>query len=202
MKFKIGDRVALKESYYGYKKGAQGKVVDVSGTYLGIRFKEASPFAHTCYGRTEPDHGLWVNPKMLEKIAGPQIVIYQDGNTVVAKNIGSKKTAEARCSPEDVFDFTFGARLALDRLLGTEKTEETPKKLNCRFVVVDKDIFEDSLTVGKIYEVKDGKFKNDDGNIFPLFEDLYIFERLQNYMTTDYSHGSVKIIKIFEDEVC
>ena len=159
MKFKIGDRVALKESYYGYEKDAQGKIVDVSFAKLGVRFEESSPCAHTCYGHTEPEHGLWVKPEKLKKITEPQIVIYQNGNKVIAKDLDTKKTAEARCSPADTFDFAFGARLAIDRLLENEKAET--KKLNCRFVVIDKGIHAYSVTVGKIYEVKDGKFKND-----------------------------------------
>lgn len=50
--------------------------------------------------------------------------------------------------------------------------------LNCKFTVV-KDI--DGLTKGKIYEVKNGKFKDDDGDIFPMSEELLNEEDLKKY---------------------
>lgn len=50
--------------------------------------------------------------------------------------------------------------------------------LNCKFTVV-KDI--DGLTKGKIYEVKNGKFKDDDGDIFPVFEEFLNEEDLKKY---------------------
>lgn len=48
--------------------------------------------------------------------------------------------------------------------------------LNCKFTVV-KDI--DGLTKGKIYEVKNGKFKDDDGDIFPMSEEFLNEEDLK-----------------------
>lgn len=50
--------------------------------------------------------------------------------------------------------------------------------LNCKFTVV-KDI--NSLTKGKIYEVKNGKFKDDDGDICPMSEKLLNEEDLKKY---------------------
>lgn len=50
--------------------------------------------------------------------------------------------------------------------------------LNCKFTVV-KDI--NGLTKGKIYEVKNGKFKNDDGDICPMSEKLLNEEDLKKY---------------------
>lgn len=50
--------------------------------------------------------------------------------------------------------------------------------LNCRFIPT-KDTM--GLTKGKIYEVKNGKFKDDDGDIFPMFEELLNEEDLKKY---------------------
>lgn len=50
--------------------------------------------------------------------------------------------------------------------------------LNCKFTVA-KDI--DGLTKGKIYEVKNGKFKDDDGDICPMSEELLSEEDLKKY---------------------
>lgn len=50
--------------------------------------------------------------------------------------------------------------------------------LNCRFIPTEDTI---GLTKGKIYEVKNGKFKDDDGDIFPMFEELLNEEDLKKY---------------------
>lgn len=50
--------------------------------------------------------------------------------------------------------------------------------LNCKFTVV-KDV--GGLTKGKIYEVKDGKFKDDDGDICPVSKELLNEEDLKKY---------------------
>lgn len=50
--------------------------------------------------------------------------------------------------------------------------------LNCRFIPTEDTM---GLTKGKIYEVKNGKFKNDDGDIFPMFEELLNEEDLKKY---------------------
>lgn len=50
--------------------------------------------------------------------------------------------------------------------------------MNCKFTVV-KDV--GGLTKGKIYEVKDGKFKDDDGDICPMSKELLNEEDLKKY---------------------
>ena len=50
----------------------------------------------------------------------PKIVITTDGKTTTAKLYNNKslcKTAIAKCSPEDKFDFNIGAQLAMERLM-------------------------------------------------------------------------------------
>lgn len=49
------------------------------------------------------------------------IVIYRNENKVIALDKSTGKKAEARCNPADDFDFHVGARIAFDRLAGTEK---------------------------------------------------------------------------------
>lgn len=49
------------------------------------------------------------------------ITIYQKGRKVIAKDNATGKTATARCHPEDEFDFSVGAKLALDRLFEPEE---------------------------------------------------------------------------------
>ena len=49
------------------------------------------------------------------------ITIYQKGRKVIAEDNATGKTATAKCHPEDEFDFSVGARLALDRLFKPEE---------------------------------------------------------------------------------
>lgn len=62
--------------------------------------------------------------EMFEESPEQTIVIYRKGRSVIAYDKTTKKKAEAKCNPEDTFDFDIGAQLALDRLLkvpGTHK---------------------------------------------------------------------------------
>ena len=48
----------------------------------------------------------------------PRIVVYQDGNEVIAKNLENGKIGKATCGKKDTFDFDTGAYIALSRLTG------------------------------------------------------------------------------------
>lgn len=52
--------------------------------------------------------------------------------------------------------------------------------LNCKFLVTE---YTDGLTEGKIYEVKDGKFEDDDGDKYPLKDKLCSIDDLKDYFT-------------------
>lgn len=59
-----------------------------------------------------------------------RIVVYIDKKNpskVIAKDVSTGKTGVAKCSPEDIFDFYTGAKLAMNRLLGVE--EKTKQKI-------------------------------------------------------------------------
>lgn len=73
----------------------------------------------------------------------------KDPMRVIARDLGTNKTAEARCNPQDTFKFETGARLALDRLLGTEATEkkEPPAKFKVGDVVIANDKAEDAYAI-------------------------------------------------------
>lgn len=57
------------------------------------------------------------------------IVIYRDGNKTIAMNKVTGEKAEAKCSPEDEFNFSVGAKLALDRLFGAPYYDTTKYRL-------------------------------------------------------------------------
>jgi TATA-box binding protein (TBP) (component of TFIID and TFIIIB) len=80
--------------------------------------------------------------------------LYEDGKVV--------KSATAKCSPEDEFDFNIGAKLAFDRLV--ERTDEKKEKYyNGKVVCVESD--SKDYTVGKIYECINGIVKDNDGSL-------------------------------------
>ena len=76
------------------------------------------------------DGGGWsYDEKYLAPVSSDRIAIYtdkKDPSKVIAKDISTGKTGVAKCSPEDIFDFYTGAKLAMERLLGVEEmgTEE------------------------------------------------------------------------------
>ena len=109
------------------------------------------------------------------------IVIYRNGNSVIAKDKATGKKAEAKCHPDDEFDFMTGVKLALERL--SQPEEEKPKYFNGKVVCVEKK--NDFFTKGKIYEFKNGMSVDDVGDNFP-------FASGPIKSVEDLSHGGVK----------
>ena len=172
--FKVGDRVrVVKNVSHCAEIGATGVICycdGKDGIYdCGVRFDKANPRFHSCGDKCEKDRGQYVMAYEIEKIAPftEKIVITSDGKTTLARlyeNGKVTRTAEAKCSPSDKFDFAVGAKLAFERL--NEKTE--PKKLfNGKAVCIEKANDYCAYTVGKIYEFKDGKTTLDNGESYP-----------------------------------
>ena len=113
-KFKVGDKVRVK---------CNGSVGTIES------FDEFLPLPYTLknYPSNEP---FCADELELIEAAKPIrefIVIRRDGQEVIASHKRGNeilKTAKATCSPSDEFDFGIGAKLAFDRLTGTEKKEE------------------------------------------------------------------------------
>jgi hypothetical protein len=231
-KFKIGDYVKCIGTDIGARSaviGDKGKIVfikdNIKGLIYGVEFENERRFKyHTCNGHAEPCHGYWCSEKMLELIRERKpIVIYQNGNEVIAIDKETGKKAIAKCSPDDKFDFNIGAKIAFERLTtgevnraakvgeyvkvlsedghGCKKGEilkvnrvfpdgwvevngssfcntlrrsqyvvvenyEEPSYYNAKVVCTEAyPIF--ACTKGKIYEVKDGEIKIDNGEILP-----------------------------------
>jgi len=81
-----------------------------------------------------------------------KIVITSDGLTTTAKLYDGKtvvKSAEAKCHPDDPFDFTIGANLAYERLM----CKPEPECYNGKVVCIKAGSYH---TAGKVYEVKNG----------------------------------------------
>lgn len=98
----------------------------------------------------------------------PVIVITSDGVTTTAtRRIGKaiQATATAKCNPGDRFDFDEGARIAFERLCGRDPFPEKPKAYNGRMICAVSPY--PWWTVGKIYEVVDGRITANDGDVYP-----------------------------------
>lgn len=85
------------------------------------------------------------------------IIIYRDGNKTIAMNKVTGEKAEAKCSPEDEFDFSVGAKLALDRLFGAPYYDAT------RYRVVEQDHYQVGDKVLIKSEKRTDMFFNPDG---------------------------------------
>ena len=128
-KFKIGDRVKTHGSEWGFDiEGRTGTVICYPNLWdVGIEFdepieKENGVRGHTASGKGKDGHCLYVFDGQCELLlkCNNKIVITSDGTETLARLYdGNKviKTATAKCSPEDTFDFETGARIAFNRLI-------------------------------------------------------------------------------------
>ena len=137
---KVGDTVRVTEKGYA-KEGEIGLVTGIFNisadgvkTY-GVRLD--GDFSERVFF----ENGL---EKVKTKKTPPRIVIYQNGDTVTARDLETGETASAVCSKDDTFDFHTGAFIAVSRLthfeddikmmrLETEQIEEDIADMKMRF---------------------------------------------------------------------
>ena len=116
-KFEVGDMVIGNDPYrYAYiNKGWIGEVKKVhSNGCIDLYGKRVSSSDYMTFTYLEPEYFDLYTQK------SEKIVITHDGKTTTAtlyRENGSKEVATAKCSPEDTFDFNFGAKLAMERLM-------------------------------------------------------------------------------------
>lgn len=126
MKYKVGDKVRIVSKWgEGCCQNRQGKMDKWLGKVMTIR----TTYGYCTYGMKEDvgENGglswLW-NENMIEGLASEKkIVITFDGVEILARLYDGKKvvkTATAKCSPADNFDFETGAKYAFGRLLSNE----------------------------------------------------------------------------------
>lgn len=143
-KFKINDRVKFvnrlaheRDPKFYPPVGTTGTIVQCDGDgYPKVRWDD------------EHDHNRvkFLNDQYLALVPDSSKVLImidkKDPAKVVARDLSSNKTGEARCNPGDEFDFFIGAAIALGRLFGHEPelTSVKPKPAPCKFKVGDKII--------------------------------------------------------------
>ena len=135
-KFKVGDKVKCTYSSGGtnFIPGHIYKVVTNTLNQPAIAVEangQLIPMAVMC------DSYHWYD---FERVALPVTVITTDGTTTTATLREGKRvirTATAKCSPADTYDYATGAKLAFDRLF-TEPAETKPKNPALMFKVGDR----------------------------------------------------------------
>jgi hypothetical protein len=147
-KFKVGDRVKVVgnnfKPHHHPTIGTEAEILELIGV------DDVWVKGQGSYGAIRQ----YINTRDIELVPHPtkqKIVVTTDGKITTACLFYGKKmvkSAEAKCSPRDEFNFETGAALALDRLLDREKKTE-PEKL---FLLED-------IKVGYLLKVRD-----DDGS--------------------------------------
>ena len=119
-KFKVGDIVRATNDSYGYTNKQNEWVGKVTKTYdNGFNAKTISCSIEELYRREFEFFDLSYDG--FELVKRKEIHITTNGKTICAvmkENGKVIKRSEAKCSPEDTFDFETGAKLAFDRLFG------------------------------------------------------------------------------------
>ena len=141
-KFKVGDKVEILDGSKipNYAGGFSIFMRDYIGKTATISKIHRSRLSNTYYELIEvgcvwDERGLKLVTDHDEKI-----VITTDGKTTTAKKYDGKtvvKTAVAKCSPDDKFDFDTGAKIAFDRLIGREPVETSEIKDGGKIVFPD-----------------------------------------------------------------
>jgi hypothetical protein len=180
-KFKVGDKIIAKENapYMITTDGWTGVVTEVKNGLINAKGK----------GLFDKSNFLNLEEKYFDLVPESKIIITTDGvKTVTAKLYEGKKlikTAEAKCSPEDKFDFGYGAAVTIERLLGNPKATIKEEKyftgkarcVKCR---------NDFLTEGKIYEFVDGYSVNDVGDRLPSVTQVKSLTHLNKVICSDF----------------
>lgn len=114
MKYKVGDKVRI-HNVTDHRKVFNGKVVTI---------KTLNPNGTIGIMKDKPHYGvgelyIFHENELVAVVNTKKIVITSDGVETLARLYdGNKviKTATAKCSPADTFDFEEGARIAFERL--------------------------------------------------------------------------------------
>ena len=162
MKFKVGDRVRSTS----WAAPSTGTIyAKTEGDMFKVKLDSKSVPNHSYFIENKA-YCVWQCDSELEPIQLNKILITSDGHTTTARLYDGKKvtkSAEAKCSPSDKFDFSTGAKLAFDRLMGTEKPKEH-KPESIKLYCVKEYLPGEWVTRGTIYiEDKDGIVSYDDG---------------------------------------
>lgn len=178
-KFKIGDKVRANEksndrySITNLRRECEGIVVNVVDDHkirIKVTFSEYTWAIGSTYDVNDKYFDLISNNTEYDK---NELHITVKGRETIGvyKHDGKTYTAVAECSPQDIFDFATGVKLVCERLgVLPVETVETVEPVNHDPYTGKMICIESGYpwwTVGKIYNVVNGKVKSDDGDIYP-----------------------------------
>ena len=136
-KFKVGDKVKIVKLGFGISDKT------LTGKKFTVKSVEEKRGIGTVYKLSDPNDFSWLEWQLELVTDFPKIIITTDGKTTLARLYDGKKvmqTAEAHCSPDDKFDFSVGANLAMERLIGKVTTiqisTEIPKEITDKFETI------------------------------------------------------------------
>ena len=145
-------------------RGGQGKMKYKVGDKVRIVSESGKGCCQNSSGKM--DKWCWTENWIAGLARENKIVITSDGEKTLARLYdGNKiiKTATAKCSPDDNFDFETGATIAFDRLFDKHEKEES-KYFNGKAVCVKEY---PGFTVGRIYEFVNGQCLDDQKTLRP-----------------------------------
>lgn len=145
--FKVGDKVVIKDwdemiKEYGLNSWGGIDCHPYSfSTFMKILCGEEATITKICSNGQvflefkKPDlNSFYFLSYCMDMIKYPKesqnIIIYQKGNKVIAKDKTTNKTGTAICSPEDEFNFNIGASIAFERLIGKGSIDKARKVVN------------------------------------------------------------------------
>lgn len=164
MKYKVGDKVRIVGEWPKDGSACQNRVGLMDkwlGKVMTIR-EVCSTYYHMVEDREDrggPFFGWAWNAASIAGLAHDlkKIVITTDGKTTTAKWFNGKdlvKSAEAKCSSCDTFDFEVGAALAVDRLLGREEKPANPFEVGDYVRVIGCTHYGHGLAIGSVGRVR------------------------------------------------
>ena len=167
MKYKVGDKVRIVSKWgEGCCQSPNGKMDKWLGKVMTVR--DAGIMLYRMVEDIEDNEWggwFWTENCIAGLACENKIVITTDGTETLARLYDGKKvvkTATAKCSPDDIFSFETGAKIAFERLI--DYAEKEPKYFNGKVVCVNKYA---GFTVGKIYKFVNGQCFDDKKTLRP-----------------------------------
>lgn len=169
--YKVGDKVRIVSKWgKGCRQNSLGRMDKWLGKVMTIRSVDYVTLSYKM-DEDKDEHGgtgwTWFENSIEGFACEKKIVITTNGVETRARIYDRNKvikTATAKCSPDDNFDFETGARYAFSRLLNKDDAQEEPKYYSGKVVCVDEYL---GFTVGKIYEFVDGQCFDDQKMLRP-----------------------------------
>ena len=126
--YKPGDQVQIKNKR-GIGWNSNGKMDHWMGKILTLRCKASDGDWRMEEDIKERDgHGWRWSEDDFEPAGKEVVVVFRDGQKTVALHKVGKEVVNksiARCCPDDKYDFMTGAKIAIDRIMGSEKQHDT-----------------------------------------------------------------------------